>query len=271
MRCRPTGRRASRTSPTAFPHRRGEESRSSPGQTPPHTPRNAAAAPPAAAAGRNSHTTSHSPAAPPRHTAPSPTGAGRRRTGPPGTARTRPAGLVPRRPGPGLAFPAQVSPDSLAIAAKMAGDSRYRPSPPPQCLHFHVFSLCEHRAKGSFGRRPRHRQARRSPRLIQRTSVTTRRGTHWGDSVIEAGEIPLIVGIQAAIRARAGRDTCTLCRVLRKKGRADCRDHFLIRLVQAMLLSARIQVTVPAHVPSVTAHDRQRRRVLARMWHAHGF
>ena len=77
-RYRPTARCAARTSPTGSPHRPGEESRSSPGRTPRRRPHNAGAAPPAAAAGRSSHTTSRNPAAPPRHTAPTPTGAGYR-------------------------------------------------------------------------------------------------------------------------------------------------------------------------------------------------
>jgi hypothetical protein len=40
--------------------------------------------------------------------------------------------------------------------------------------------------------------------------------------------VTAMTAVQAAIQARAVRDTRTLCRVLRKNGRAACRDHFLI-------------------------------------------
>src|SRR5665213_139214 len=48
-------------------------------------------------------------------------------------------------------FAIQIRADRLRVSFQMAGDRRDRPAPFPQCVHFHVFSLCEHWRRDSFG------------------------------------------------------------------------------------------------------------------------
>jgi len=51
----------------------------------------------------------------------------------------------------GLSLAVQMRADRLTVPLEMAGDRRDRPAPFPQRMGFHVFSLCEHGERGSFG------------------------------------------------------------------------------------------------------------------------
>ncbi len=103
---------------------------------------------------------------------------------------------IRRRAGPdaGLAFPAQVATDGLAVTAKMAGDRRDRPPAPCQSMNLHVFSLCEHRAGAPSDDGLDTVRLEGAPPQSADVSDDTPRPSNWGDSVIEGGEIPVIVG-----------------------------------------------------------------------------
>src|SRR5215467_5474861 len=76
----------------------------------------------------------------------------------------------------------------------MAGDRRHRPPAACQSMNLHVFSLCEHEP-GLLQPTAWTPSGSKEPRPCRRTSSATRRDPHnWGDSVIEGGEIPVIVG-----------------------------------------------------------------------------
>jgi hypothetical protein len=98
------------------------------------------------------------------------------------------------RPVAGLPLPGQVGPDRLAVPAKMAGDRRDRPSPPGQSMNLHVFSLCEHRAGAPSVDGLDTVRLEGAPPLSADVSGDTPIPRNWGDSLIEGGEVPVIVG-----------------------------------------------------------------------------
>lgn len=58
----------------------------------------------------------------------------------------------------------QVSPNRLAVSTHMAGNSRNRPTPPPQHMNFHELLLCQHQPCGPPPRcQTSHPPARRGP------------------------------------------------------------------------------------------------------------
>ena len=48
----------------------------------------------------------------------------------------------------------KVSSYCFSVSSQMAGNSRYRPSPPLQRVYFHVFLLCQHQRWGSLSSLP---------------------------------------------------------------------------------------------------------------------
>src|SRR5439155_27323771 len=93
-----------------------------------------------------------------------------------------------------LPFPSQVRTDGLTVAAKVAGDRRNRPPAPCQSMNLHIFSLCEDRARAPSDDGLDTVRLEGAPPQSADVNDDTPRPINWGDSVIEGGEIPMIVG-----------------------------------------------------------------------------
>ncbi len=83
--------------------------------------------------------------------------------------------------------PAQMGPDRLAVALEMAGDRGDRPAALEQCMSFHVFPMCEHAGRDSFGLAAWSPSASKENRF--RGWMVQLTGAGWGISVIESGEV----------------------------------------------------------------------------------